>query len=74
MEYKLIENQLKAEDFIKLKASAGFRARPAELVEKALKNNLYDVVAVTDGEVIGTTSALGVGDNLLTLLSLQQSC
>ena len=56
MEYKLIDNQLKAEDFIKLKVSAGFRERPAEMVVKALKNNLYDVVAVTDGEVIGTTS------------------
>ncbi len=61
MEYKLIENQLKAEDFIKLKVSAGFRERPAELVEKALKNNLYDVVAVIDGEIIGMGRLVGDG-------------
>ncbi len=35
--YKLCENQLKAEDFIRLKVSAGFRERPAQLVEKALE-------------------------------------
>ena len=61
MEYKLIDNQLKAEDFIRLKVSAGFRERPAELVVRALKNNLYDVVAVTDGEVIGMGRLVGDG-------------
>ena len=60
-EYKLLENELKAEDFIKLKVSAGFRERPTELVERALKNNLYDVVAVADGEVIGMGRLVGDG-------------
>ena len=60
-EYTLLENQLKAEDFIKLKVSAGFRERPVELVEKALQNNLFDVVAVANGEVIGMGRLVGDG-------------
>ena len=61
IEYKLLENKLKAEDFIRLKLSAGFRERSVELVEKALDNNLYDVVAVTGGEVIGMGRLVGDG-------------
>lgn len=60
-EYTLLENQLKAEEFIKLKVSAGFRERPVELVEKALQNNLFDVVAVANGEVIGMGRLVGDG-------------
>ncbi len=60
-EYVLLENQLKAEDFIRLKLSAGFRERPVELVEKALTNNLYDVIAVKDDEVIGMGRLVGDG-------------
>ena len=61
MEYVLLENQLKAEDFIRLKLSAGFRERPVELVERALANNLYDVIAVKDDEVIGMGRLVGDG-------------
>ena len=61
IEYKLLENKLKAKDFIRLKLSAGFRERSVELVEKALDNNLYDVVAVTGGEVIGMGRLVGDG-------------
>ena len=60
-EYVLLENQLKAEDFIRLKLSAGFRERPVELVERALANNLYDVIAVKDDEVIGMGRLVGDG-------------
>ena len=60
-EYTVLENQLKAEDFIKLKVSAGFRERPVDLVDKALKNNLFDVVAVANGEVIGMGRLVGDG-------------
>ena len=59
--YKLCENQLKAEDFIRLKVSAGFRERSVDLVEKALNNNLYDVVAVINDEVIGMGRLVGDG-------------
>lgn len=61
MEYILLENQLKAEDFIRLKIATGFRDRRIELVEKALKNNLFDVVAVVNGEVIGMGRLVGDG-------------
>lgn len=61
MEYKLLENELKAEDFLRLKVLAGFRERPVELVKRALKNNLYDVVAVSGGEVIGMGRLVGDG-------------
>ena len=61
IEYTLRENRLKAEDFIRLKVATGFRERPVELVEKALKNNLYDVVAIVNDEVIGMGRLVGDG-------------
>ena len=61
IEHKLLENELKAEDFIRLKVSTGFRERSVELVEKALENNLYDVVAVANGEVIVMGRLVGDG-------------
>ena len=45
----------------RLKTLSGFRERPVELVERALKNNLYDVIAVADGEVIGMGRLVGDG-------------
>lgn len=61
LKYHLIENQLNAEDFIRLKVATGFRDRPIEQVEKALKNNLFDVTAVYNGEVIGMGRLIGDG-------------
>lgn len=60
-EYDLIENELNAEDFIRLKVATEFRDRPLEQVEKALKNNLFDVTAVYNGEVIGMGRLIGDG-------------
>jgi len=60
-EYYLVENKLKAEDFIRLKVAAGFRDRPVEQVERALKNNLFDVTAVYNGKVIGMGRLVGDG-------------
>lgn len=60
-EYHLVENELSAEDFIRLKVATGFRDRPIEQVEKALKNNLFDVTAVYNGEVIGMGRLIGDG-------------
>lgn len=36
IQFELVENALKAEDFIRLKVAAGFIDRPLEQVEKAL--------------------------------------
>lgn len=59
--YYLLENQLKAEDFIRLKVATGFRNRPIDQVEKALHHNLYDVVAVCDNQVVGMGRLVGDG-------------
>ena len=61
LEYQLVENELKAKDFIRLKVATGFMDRPIEQVEKALKNNLFDVTAVYNGEVIGMGRLVGDG-------------
>ncbi len=61
IDYKLVENQLSAEDFIRLKVAAGFRDRPIAQVERALKNDLLDVVAVIDNRVVGMGRLVGDG-------------
>lgn len=60
-EYTLIDNNLKAEDFLRLKVATGFRDRPIALVEKALENSLFDVTAVVGDEVVGMGRLVGDG-------------
>lgn len=60
-EYHLVENELNAKDFIRLKVATGFRDRPIEQVERALRNNLFDVTAIYNGEVIGMGRLVGDG-------------
>jgi len=61
IEYTLLENKLEAEDFIRLKRSAGFMERPVELVKSALRNDLYDVVALVNNDVVGMGRLVGDG-------------
>ena len=61
-EYKLVENQLKAEDFIRLKVATGFRDRPIEQVERALAKDLFDIVATVNNEVIVMGRLVGDGE------------
>lgn len=61
IDYKLFENQLTAEDFLRLKVAAGFKNRPIKQVEMALKNDLLDVVAVVNDEVVGMGRLVGDG-------------
>lgn len=61
LEYYLKENELTAKDFIRLKVATGFGDRPIEQVEKALENNLFDVIAVCNDEVIGMGRLVGDG-------------
>ena len=61
IEYTLLENKLEAEDFIRLKVAAGFRERPVEFVKTALRNDLYDVVALVNDEVVGMGRLVGDG-------------
>lgn len=60
-DFTLEENCLTAQDFIKLKVSTGFRNRPVEQVEKALANDLLDVAAIINGEVVGMGRLVGDG-------------
>ena len=60
-DFRLVENILSAEDFIRLKVATGFRNRPIEQVEKALNNDLLDVVAIVDDSVVGMGRLVGDG-------------
>ena len=61
IDFALVENQLSANDFIRLKIAAGFRNRPIDQVERALKNDLLDVVAIVNNEVVGMGRLVGDG-------------
>lgn len=59
--FELAENQLTAEDFIRLKTATGFMDRPLEQAEKAIRNGLFNVTAICDGEVVGMGRLVGDG-------------
>lgn len=61
IDFGLVENQLSANDFIRLKIATGFRNRPIDQVERALKNDLLDVVAIVNNEVVGMGRLVGDG-------------
>ena len=61
VQYEVVDNVLSAEDFIRLKVATGFIDRPLQQVEKALKNGLFNVSAVCDGNVIGMGRLVGDG-------------
>lgn len=60
-DFRLVENQLSAEDFLRLKVATGFRNRPIGQVEQALKNDLFDVVAIVNNDVVGMGRLVGDG-------------
>ncbi len=59
--YNLEENKLTAKDFIRLKVATGFSDRPIEQVEKALINDLFDITAICNNEVVGMGRLVGDG-------------
>lgn len=61
VQYELVDNVLSAEDFVRLKVAAGFKERPLEQVEKALRNGLFNVSAVCGGQVVGMGRLVGDG-------------
>lgn len=61
IDFALVENQLSANDFIRLKIATGFRNRPIDQVERALKNDLLDEVAIVNNEVVGMGRLVGDG-------------
>jgi len=57
----LVNNCLKAEDFVRLKVATGFRELPVEQAEKALANGLFNVTAIYNGEIVGMGRLVGDG-------------
>ncbi len=58
---ELVENVLKPEDFVRLRATTGFADIPIEHARKALKNGLINVSALNNGELIGMGRLVGDG-------------
>ncbi len=61
LQYELVDNILRAEDFIQLKAAVGMIERPLGQVEKALRNGLFHVSAICDGKTVGMGRLVGDG-------------
>ena len=57
----LVDNGLKAEDFVQLRIEAGFLKTPIEQAEKAIHNGLFNVAAVYDGKTVGMGRLVGDG-------------
>lgn len=45
---KLVDNELKAEDFVRLRIETGFLKTPVEQAQKALENGLFNVTAICE--------------------------
>ena len=61
VQFELVDNVLKAEDFVRLKEATGLGERPLQQAEKALKNGLFNVSAICDGKVVGMGRLVGDG-------------
>ncbi len=60
-EIRLVNNILKAEDFIRLRIETGFAEIPVEHARKALQNGLINVSALYRGELVGMGRLVGDG-------------
>ena len=65
VQLELVDNVLKAEDFVRLKVATGFIDRPLQQVEKALENGLFNVSAISEGKVVGMGRLVGDGGYVL---------
>lgn len=61
MEYIILDNQLQAEDFIRLFASAGWGELPQDLVELSLANSYATFPVKKENKVIAMARLLGDG-------------
>ncbi len=57
----LIDNELKAEDFVMLRSKAGKLQTPIEQAEKAINNSLFVVSAICAGRTVGMGRLVGDG-------------
>lgn len=58
---KLVDNELKAEDFVRLRIETDFLKTPVEQAQKALENGLFNVTAICEGKVVGMGRLVGDG-------------
>ncbi len=61
MNIQLIENGLRPEDFVTLRASVGFMQTPIHQAEKALEKGLFSIMAMDEDKVIGMGRLVGDG-------------
>ena len=61
MSYQFLDNQLQADDFIRLFAAAGWGDVPRDMVECALQNSYATFSVVCEGRVIAMGRLLGDG-------------
>ena len=61
VQFELVDNALKAEDFVRLKEAVGLGKRPLQQAEKALENGLFNVSAICEGKVVGMGRLVGDG-------------
>jgi GNAT superfamily N-acetyltransferase len=61
MEYEIKENLLTAKDFIKLRVSAGWGELLEQQAQDALKNSLFTIAVMDQGQVIGMGRLVGDG-------------
>lgn len=57
----LVDNILKAEDFVRLRIETGFVGIPIDHARKALQNGLVNVSALYKGELVGMGRLVGDG-------------
>ncbi|MBD5527307.1 MAG: GNAT family N-acetyltransferase [Lachnospiraceae bacterium] len=57
----LVDNILRAEDFVRLRIETGFAEIPVEHARKALQNGLINVSAIYNGELVGMGRLVGDG-------------
>lgn len=60
-EVLLVDNILKAEDFVRLRIETGFAEVPVDHARKALQNGLINVSAIYNGELVGMGRLVGDG-------------
>lgn len=57
----IVDNNLKPEDFIRLRLEAGFMETPMEQAEKALANGLFTASALCGDKMVGMGRLIGDG-------------
>lgn len=60
-QYELVDNVLQAEDFLRLRKEVNFSVKTLEQADLAIRNGIFNVVAISDGNVVGMGRLIGDG-------------